>query len=112
MTAFTFVKATSTLVCVLLIVTGLGYLWHYIPETSFTGVQPPEDFRVEGAWQKYNELTGWALLFSGFTTLVFVWIMRRFRKSIFKYIALVISSLLLSLILASLVVSLVEIFIL
>ena len=94
----------------LLITTGLAYLWHYIPEGPFFGVEPSENFSGENAWKEYNELTGWALIFTGFTTLTFVLVLRKFNKSIFRYLLLVCSSLLLSLVLVSMVVSLVEIF--
>ena len=112
MSAFKVVKAIALLLSVLLILTGLAYLWHYIPESSFTGVQPPEDFQVEAAWQEYNELTGWSLVFTGVTTLTFVTILRKYNKSLVKYLLLVGSSIFLSLLLASMVATLVEIFIL
>ena len=96
--------------CILLIVTGLAYLWHYIPEGPFFGVQPPETFQVENGWQVYNELTGWGLLFSGFTTLTFVLVLRKFDKSIVKYLLYVVSALFLSLVLSSMLAGVAELF--
>lgn len=109
MTALKVVKFVSFIVALLLIFMGLAYLWHYIPEGPFFGVEPSEGFTGENAWKEYNELTGWALIFTGFTTLTFVLVLRKFNKSIFRYLLLVCSSLLLSLVLASMVITLVEI---
>ena len=110
MSALQVVKFVSLVLSLLLVITGLAYLWHYIPEGPFFGVEPSEDFTGENAWKEYNELTGWALIFTGFTTLTFVLVLRKFNKSKVRYLLLVGSSLLLSLVLASIVISLVEIF--
>lgn len=112
MSALRGVKLISFIVCLLLVFTGLAYLWHYIPEGQFTGVQPPDHYNIENAWKVYNELTGWCLIFSGITTLTFVIILRKFNKSILKYVLLVWSSLLLSLFLAAILASLFEMFML
>ena len=69
----------------LLLVCGFAFLWHYIAPNTWFGIAPEGDMPTDDDWYVYNERTGWALAFCGFTLLVFAWFMRK-EKSTWKYI--------------------------
>ena len=65
------VKTMLIIVFVSMILLGLAYLWHFVPANDYFGVMPAEGTSEEN-WLRFNELTGWALLFCGFTSLMFL----------------------------------------
>ncbi len=56
----------------LFVLLAVGYLWHYIPESAYTGAAPPAAYNTLEGWYDFNELTGVALLFVGASNLFFM----------------------------------------
>ncbi len=87
--------------CLGMVLLGLAYIWHYVPARPYFGVLPPAGMATEEGWYAYNEITGWALVFCGATTLFFVLFAGLKIKTMGKLIGLTLVALALSLVFSS-----------
>ena len=89
------------MICALMITLGLAYIWQAVPASEITGIAPPEGMDTEEGWYAFNEITGWALLFCGLTTGIFLFAISSKIKKASSFALLAIAALAVSIILAS-----------
>lgn len=94
-------KAVFLLMCLSMLAVGIGYIWHVIPASNFTGITPPSQFDTLEGWYAYNEITGWCLSFVAVVNITFLAIAGNKVKPASKFIIAILISLLISIISAA-----------
>jgi hypothetical protein len=97
----TAIRIILVIICSTLLLSGLAYIWHYVPASDWLGVTPPDNMATEEGWYAFNEITGWALVFAASTTLFYLLFAGLKIKSAGKLLGSTLLALAISLVLAA-----------